>query len=138
MIFRFFKQLPLFNKIALICSIIAFILAIYNIFEKSEVVRAGIYVFVIICLIANFMSVCQQRDKFSKLYILKHREVMDLRWSYEQMGRYVKRMELPELSDIEIRIANELRDISVKQEYVAEQIGISKKEFKEFKEEGRL
>lgn len=63
---------------------------------------------------------------------------MDLRWSYEQMGRYVKRMELPELSDIEIRIANELRDISVKQEYVAEQIGISKKEFKEFKEEGRL
>lgn len=138
MIFRFFKQLQLFNKIALICSIIAFVLAIYNIFEKSEAVRAGIYVFVITCLIANFMSVCQQRDKFSKLYILKQREVMDLRWSYEQMGRYVKRMELPELSDIEIRIANELRDISVKQEYVAEQIGISKKEFKEFKEEGRL
>lgn len=138
MIFRFFKQLQLLNKIALICSIIAFVLSIYNIFEKSEAVRAGIYVFVIICLIANFMSVCQQRDKFSKLYILKQREVMDLRWSYEQMGRYVKRMELPELSDIEIRIANELRDISVKQEYVAEQIGISKKEFKEFKEEGRL
>lgn len=138
MIFRFFKQLQLFNKIALICSVIAFILAIFNIFEKSEAVRAGIYVFVFFCMIANFMSVCQQRDKFSKLYILKQREVMDLRWSYEQMGRYVKRMELPELSDIEIRIANELRDISVKQEYVAEQIGISKKEFKEFKEEGRL
>lgn len=71
----------------------------------------------------------RQYKKYSDLYLLKSREVLDLEWSYREMGRYIDRLKVPELNDLDLRIENELNDIKIRKKNFAEQLGI--KEFEE-------
>ena len=51
---------------------------------------------------------------------IKDYEIQELRYSYRQMGKYIKRLDIPELEDIEVRIENELQDIEIKKKWFAE------------------
>lgn len=143
MVKKFIKELSFWNKMAILFSILAGIFCVLSIIYKSENLMTATYVYVVISLIANIQSINIQRKNYVNLYLLKYRENLDLRWSYEAMGRYIKQLneekiKSPELDDIEFRIQNELRDISIKTEHYAKQIGVSDKDFKKFKEEGRI
>ncbi len=54
---------------------------------------------------------------------IKDYEIEELKYSYRQMGKYVSSFNIPELADIELRIANELLDIEVKKKWFAERYG---------------
>lgn len=53
---------------------------------------------------------------------IKDYEIEELKYSYRQMGKYVKSLNIPELADIEYRIENELRDIEVKKKWFSERM----------------
>ena len=68
----------------------------------------------------------EHNDMFKKS-LVKDYEINELKYSYIQMGKYVDEFEFRELSDIELRIENELRDIEIKKKDYAEMLGIIEK-----------
>ena len=116
------------NDVSIVFSIIAMIIAISNLFGAS-IPRDIIYLFCMISLICNWAHVMRRYKKYSDLFLLKQREVLDLVWSYREMGRYIEKFHVPELYDLDIRIENEFNDIKIRKKNYAEQLGI--KEFEE-------
>ena len=111
------------NDIGLMLSVIALILAILNIFW-IDIPRDIIYVLCLFGLICNWAHVLRQYSKYSNLYLLAKQESLDLLWSYREMGRYIDKMNIPELHDLDLRIENELQDVKVKKEALAERLGV--------------
>lgn len=62
-----------------------------------------------------FKRIKSKKDKEKQR--IKDYEIEELKYSYRQMGKYVKSFDIPELADIEIRIENELRDIEVRKKW---------------------
>lgn len=62
-----------------------------------------------------FKWITSRKDKEKQR--IKDYEIEELKYSYRQMGKYVKRFDIPELADIETRIENELRDIEVRKKW---------------------
>lgn len=52
--------------------------------------------------------------KLRKESYLKDCEIIELKYSYRGMGRYIDGLDIKQLKDIELRIENELRDIECK------------------------
>lgn len=118
------KGIKLKTKIGLTISILAFFMAIVDLFTNSEIVRM-ISWFMCFCaiLLANLSS-SDDINRLQKEKMLQAYEIDLLRLSYRGMGRYIERMNLPELDDIDLRISNELSDIEIKKEDYAERLGI--------------
>lgn len=65
-----------------------------------------------------FKRITSRKDKEKQR--IKDYEIEELKYSYRQMGKYVKSFDIPELADIETRIENELRDIEVRKNWFFE------------------
>ncbi len=118
------KNIKLKTKIGLTISILAFFIAIANIFIGNEIVRLMILTMCIIVFALSGLSSVEDIERLQKENILKAYEIDCLRWSYRGMGRYIDHMNLPELEDIDTRISNELNDIEIKKEDYAKRLGI--------------
>ena len=118
------KNIKLKTKIGLTISILAFFIAIANIFIGNEIVRLMIWTMCIIVFALSGLSSFEDIERLQKENILKAYEIDCLRWSYRGMGRYIDHMNLPELEDIDTRISNELNDIEIKKEDYAQKLGI--------------
>ena len=111
------------NDVGLILSVIAFILAILNIFW-IDIPRDIIYVICLLSVICNWAHALRQYSKYSNLYLIAKNESLDLLWSYREMGRYINKMNIPELHDLDLRIENEIQDVKVRKEELAETLGV--------------
>lgn len=118
------KNIKLKTKIGLTISILAFFIAIADIFIGNEIVRLMIWTMCIIVFALSGLSSVEDIERLQKENILKAYEIDRLRWSYRGMGRYIDHMNLPELEDIDTRISNELNDIEIKKEDYAQKLGI--------------
>jgi hypothetical protein len=118
------KNIKLKTKIGLTISILAFFIAIANIFICNEIVRLMIWIMCIIVFALSGLSNVEDIERLQKENILKAYEIDCLRWSYRGMGRYIEHMNLPELEDIDTRISNEFNDIEIKKEDYANRLGI--------------
>ena len=111
------------NDIGLILSVIACILAALNVFW-IDIPRDFIYLICLVSIICNWAYAFKRYQKYSNLYLLEQREVLDLLWSYRDMGKYINRFKIPELHDIDLRIENEIMDVKVRKKRLAENLGI--------------
>jgi hypothetical protein len=118
------KNIKLKTKIGLTISILAFFIAIANIFICNEIVRLMIWIMCIIVFALSGLSNVEDIERLQKENILKAYEIDCLRWSYRGMGRYIEHMNLPELEDIDTKIGNELNDIEIKKDNYTEKLGI--------------
>lgn len=118
------KNIKLKTKIGLTISILAFFIAIANVFINNEIVRIIIWIMCVFVFALTILSDIEDIQRLQKENILKAYEIDCLRWSYRGMGRYIDHMNLPELEDIDTRISNELNDIEIKKEDYAEKLGI--------------
>lgn len=116
------------NDVSFACSIILIIIVILKLFGAS-IPRDIIYLFCMISVICNWAHAMRQYKKYSNLYLLKQIEVLDLIWSYRDMGKYIEQFHVPELHDLDARIEIELNDIKIRKKNYAEHLGI--KEFEE-------
>lgn len=111
------------NDVGMAFSIMAMIIALSKIFGIS-IPRDILYLFWILSLICNWAHALMQYKHYSDLYLLKWREVIDLECSYREMGRYISDFKIEELNDLNLRIENEFKDIKVKKEWYAKELGI--------------
>lgn len=118
------KKIKLKTKIGLTISILAFFLAIANMFINNDIVRITIWIMCVCVFALSLCSSYEDIDRLQRESILKAYEIDCLRWSYRGMGRYIDHMNLPELEDIDTRISNELNDIEIKKEDYAKRLGI--------------
>lgn len=118
------KNIKLKTKIGLTISVIAFFIAIANIFFNNEIVRIMIWCMCICVFALSIISDFEEIIRLQKENILKAYEIDCLRWSYRSMGKYIEYQNLPELDDINTRISNELNDIKIKKEDYAKRLGI--------------
>lgn len=118
------KNIKLKTKIGLTISILAFFIAIANVFINNEIVRIIIWIMCVFVFALTILSDIEDIQRLQKENILKAYEIDCLRWSYRGMGRYIDHMNLPELEDIDTRISNELNDIEIKKEDYAKRLGI--------------
>lgn len=122
---RFKKNL--LNHIAMALSGASFIIAIINlIFFQNEFLRNTVWVLILLVFVLDFLSLLKINDKELKENLLMNYEILILKESYIKMGEYIERQNIPELNDIGFRIENELRDIEIKKEWYAENLGIKK------------
>lgn len=118
------KILSKMTKIAVVISFIAIIAAVSNIFLQIQIVRIFIWAAVAIAITLDILAIEEINIKLIQEKQLLAYELDQLQWSYKEMGRYISRMDIPELADIETRIDNELRDIEIKKSWYAERRGI--------------
>lgn len=119
----------LLSNMAIICSVVSFIIAILNlIFFNSEFLRGIVWSLVFIVMVLDFLVLLKMNIREENENFLLNYENNILRYSYIQMGKYIKRLNIPELDDIELRIENELKDIEIKKQWQAEKLGIKTKE----------
>ena len=62
-------------------------------------------------------------------YLLDY-EIDQLKWSYIEMGKYIDKFNLTELSDLSWRIENELKDIEIRKNNRAKILGLKEGEDK--------
>lgn len=119
----------LLSYLAMICSVVSFIIAILNlIFFNSDFLRGVVWSLVFIVMALDFLVLLKWSTREQNENYLLNYENIILRYSYIQMGEYVKHLNIPELNDIERRIENELRDIEIKKKWQAKKLGIKTKE----------
>lgn len=119
----------LMSYMAMICSVVSFIIAILNlIFFNSDLLRGVVWSLVFLVMALDFLVLLKWHTREQNENILLSYENIILKDSYIQMGKYIKRLNIPELDDIELRIKNELRDIEIKKQWQAEKLGIKTKE----------
>lgn len=80
------KNIKLKTKIGLTISVIAFFIAIANIFFNNEIVRAMIWVMCVCVFALSIISDFEEIIRLQKENILKAYEIDCLRWSYRSMG----------------------------------------------------
>ena len=115
---EFWKKVGLRSKIALILSLVAFVATIIGWFILESEMRFICWTCLIGIWAINFWIVTEENIKLRKEQFSKDYEIDSLKWNYREMGRYINDMNILELSDIELRIENELRDIEIKTEHI--------------------
>ncbi len=106
------------TKIALSLSLVALIAAIMGFFILKSEMRVICWSCLIIVWVINYWIVTEENIKLRKEQFAKDYEIESLKWSYRDMGRYINNMHIAELSDIDFRIENELRDIEIRKEHL--------------------
>ena len=109
------------SKMCLCTAMVMFILQIF--LEKAFLGYLG-WIFFVVALIFKTFWACKIAEKSLNRIILDEYEIDQLRYSYIEMGKYVKDFKFFELADIDLRIENELRDIEVRKKWFAERHGI--------------
>lgn len=102
-------------KVALILCLIALICSTVGLFFLKEELRYVTWVLLIVWVI-NYWEIVEENIKLRKEQIAKDYEIDSLKWSYMEMGRYINKFQIDELSDIDFRIENELRDIEIRKQ----------------------
>lgn len=115
---KFWKIISLRSKIALTLSLIALVAAIVGCFILESEMRVIWCACLIVVWVINYWIVIEENIKLRKEQFIKDYEIESLKWSYRGMGRYINDLNIQELSDIDLRIENELRDIEIKKEHI--------------------
>lgn len=111
---EFWKIANLRTKIALTLSLVAFVTAIVGCFILKSEMRVICWTCLIIVWMIDYWIILEENIKLKKESYLKDYEIIELKYSYRGMGRYIDRLDIEQLKDIELRIKNELRDIECK------------------------
>lgn len=117
---KIWKMTSLRSKIALTLSLVALIAAIVGCFILKSEMRIVCWGCLIIVWCINYSIVTEENIKLRKEQFAKDYEIDSLKWSYMRMGRYINEFHIDELSDIDFRIENELRDIEIRKQNLME------------------
>lgn len=115
---KFWKMVSLKIKIALSLSIVGLIAAVVGMFVLKTEMRFISWSCVILVWAINYWIVIEGNIKLGKEQFAKDYEIESLKWSYRRMGNYINDLHIAELSDIDFRIENELRDIEIRKEHL--------------------
>lgn len=110
------KMASLRIKISLILSYVALIASIVGFFILKSEMRVISWVCVVVALAIDYWVVIEENFKLNEESFLKDYEIIELRYSYRQMGKYIDSLDIEELKDIELRIENELSDIKIRKD----------------------
>lgn len=108
------------SKIAVSLSIVAAIAAVVGIFVLKTEMRIICWACLVCVWAINYLVILEDTVKLRKENYLKDNEIIELKYSYQQMGIYIDSFNIEQLEDIKLRIENELRDIEIKQEHLKE------------------
>ena len=114
----------LIQRLWLLLFFIAAFVAAINLCYQNDNIDHVVFSLMIFAFIIKTENQTHSQNELQKELELAKFENTLLRWSYEDMGQYVDKMNIPELSDINIRIDNELRDIEIKKNRYAGRKGI--------------
>lgn len=114
---EFWKMASFKSKIAFALSIVAAIAAVVGMFVLKAEMRVICWACLICVWSINYLVIFEDTVKLRKENYLKDYEIIELRYSYRGMGRYIDRLDIEQLKDIDLRIENELRDIECKVNY---------------------
>lgn len=113
---KIWKMASLRLKIALSLSLIAIVAAIVGCFVLKSEMKIICWACMIIIYCINYWIVTEENIKLRKALYANDYEIDSLKWSYRGMGRYINEFHIDELSDIDFRIENELRDIEIRKQ----------------------
>ncbi len=111
-------------RLSEMCLYTAMVMFILKIFLGKAFLGYLGWIFFVVALILKTLWAGKIANKSLNKNILDEYEIYQLRYSYNEMAKYVKNFGFHELSDIDLRIENELRDIEVKKEWFAKSHGI--------------
>ena len=117
------------NVVALALSAIAG--EIVNLWVRSQVLDRWVWAFMATSLLVSYFAADAEKKEYLRLVLFYKYKAGCLKWSYENMKKYVSQHKIYELIDLEQRIENELRVIDVKMQLKAESLGLDKDEFGE-------
>lgn len=117
---KFWKEISFKSKIALLLSIVAMIAAVVGMFGLKIEMRIICWCCLVCVWAINYWVILEDVVRFRKESCLKDYEILLLKASYREMGRYIDRLNIEQLKDIELRIENELRDIECKVDFSKE------------------
>ena len=126
------KRLKTIGIICIVTSIITLIVGLIFVNDISAAVgfnfaAVGFNFAAVGYILISIVKTREENKLRKEKYILNY-EIDQLRWSYIQMGKYIDKFNLTELSDLSWRIENELRDIEIKKNNYAKHLGIKEGE----------
>lgn len=119
---EFWKVANYKSKIALSLSIAAAIAAVVGMFALKPEMRIICWACIIVVWVLDYLVIFEDTVKLRKENYLKDYEILQLKYSYRQMGIYIDSLDIEQLKDIDLRIGNELRDIEIKKEHFKEKL----------------
>ena len=126
------KRLKTIGIICIVTSIITLIVGLIFVNDISAAVGFNFaavgFNFAAVGYILISIGKTREENKLRKEKYILNYEIDQLRWSYIQMGKYIDKFNLTELSDLSWRIENELRDIEIKKNNYAKHLGIKEGE----------
>lgn len=118
------------KTIGIICIVTSIITLIAGLFYENDISAAVGFDFAAVGYILISIGKTREANKLKKEKYLLDYEIDQLKWSYIQMGKYIDKFNLPELSDLSWRIENELKDIEIKKNDRAKILGLKEGEDK--------
>lgn len=112
------------------CIIASVIILIAGLFYVNDISAAVGFDFAALGYILISIGKTREANKLKKENWILEYEIDQLKWSYIQMGKYIDKFNLPELSDLSWRIKNELIDIEIKKNDRAKILGLKEGEDK--------
>lgn len=116
------------KTIGTICIIASVITLIAGLFYENDISAAVGFNFAALGYILISIGKSREESKLQKEKFLLDYEIDQLKWSYIEMGKYIDKFNLTELSDLSWRIENELKDIEIRKNNYAKCLGIKERE----------
>ena len=116
------------KTIGIVCIIASVIILIANLIYAKEIIAIVGFDVAAVGYILISIGKTKEVSKLRKEKYLLDYEIDQLKWSYIQMGKYIDKFNLPELSDLSWRIKNELKDIEIKKSNRAKFLGLKERE----------
>lgn len=104
----------LIQRLWILLFFIAAIVAVIGIYYQKDNLKDVVFDLMLLAFFIKTENQAHNQNELQKELELVKFENTLLRWSYQDMGQYIDKMNIPELSDINLRIDNELRDIEIK------------------------
>lgn len=116
------------KTIGIICIAVSMLILIANlIYGNENIAVVGFYVAAVGYVLISLSKVRETHKQRTEEVILNY-TIIELIYSYREMGKYIMNQDIPELRDIEGRIENELNDIAIrvkhKEEWIDKMKGI--------------
>lgn len=121
------KRLKIIDIICIITSVITLIAGLFYVNDISAAV--GFDVAAVGYILISIGKTREENKLRKEKYLLDY-EIDQLKWSYIQMGKYIDKFNLTELSDLSWQIENELKDIEIKKNNRAKILGLKEGEDK--------
>lgn len=114
----------------IVCIAVSIVILIVNLFYGNEnVVVVGFAVAAVGSILISIGKTREANKLQKEKWILEY-EIDQLKWSYIEMGKYIDKFNLTELSDLSLRIENELKDIEIRKNNRAKILGLKEGEDK--------